>query len=102
MYIDSSTKVRNASVVKTRLLFFVLLYAIVDNITRKVPKDIAVIWIRSCVSNSKLKTVPRKNGLRAAIVVTTPIMVIRYILFSRISGLYNQPLNQYSNKNKMV
>ena len=72
------------------------------NITRNVPKDIAVMWIRSCVSNSKLKTVPRKNGTRAATVVTMPIMVIRYTLFSRISGLYNQPITHNSNKNKMV
>ena len=102
MNIDSSTKVVKANVVKTRLLFFVDKYAYILNIVRNVPKIIAEICIRSCNSNSKLKTVPRKNGLRAAIVVTRPITVIRYTLFSRIIGLYNQPTNQYSNKNKMV
>ena len=89
MTIDAIVKARNANAVKIMLLFFVFVYAKTDNITRKTPKDIAVMWIISCVNNSKLKTVPRKYGLRAATVVTRPIMVIRYTLFSRISGLYN-------------
>jgi len=89
MYIDNNTKVRNANVVKIRLLFFVAEYAYMLNIVRNVPKIIAEMCIRSCISNSKLKTVPRKNGTRAAMVVTMPITVIRYTLFSRICGLYN-------------
>ncbi len=102
MNIDSSTKVVKANVVKIRLLFFVAKYAYELNIVRNVPKIIAEMCIRSCSSNSKLKTVPKKNGLRADMVVIMPITVIRYTLFSRIVGLYNQPIIQYSNKNKMV